>query len=58
MIPKDIEDLKKILGVSSLPGNLDVLLEWSQELEKEHGDGYLEKNKKLLLDQWEYIQSL
>jgi hypothetical protein len=58
VIPQNIEELRKILGVESLEGNLETLLKWSQELEKEHGEGFLEKNRELLLAQWEIIQSM
>ena len=58
MIPQNLEDLKKELGVQSLPGSpeaLQTLLKWTQELAKEKGPNYLRENRHLLLAQWEFI---
>jgi hypothetical protein len=58
VIPQNLEDLKKELGVQSLlgsPGALQMLLKWSQELAREKGPNYLRENRHLLLAQWEHI---
>lgn len=58
VIPQNLQDLEKELGQLPQQGNLDTLLKWSQELEQKEGEGYLRDNRQLLLDQWEYIQSM
>ena len=57
MTPKNLEELKEMLGVKSLEGSaaaLQNLLRWPQNLVQKHGENYIRDNRQLLLDQWDH----
>jgi len=55
-IPKDLEELKQLLGADSIPGEpweQQVCLERTQGIVNRSGEKWVERHKGLLLVQWD-----
>lgn len=53
-----LDNVKKLLGTSNIPGTsdeLEVLVHWTHMLAEKRGEEYVRKNRKRLVNDWKNI---
>lgn len=53
-----IDEVRELLGAKKLPGSpeeLNVLVEWTQDILEDKGRDYLRKHRKTLYGRWIYM---
>jgi hypothetical protein len=61
MAKLSLEDVKELLGASSLPGSpeeLEVLVQWTQGVVRRKGVNYVKRYRKRLYRDWKSIRAL